>query len=412
MPASLHRAIYFTAPADKEQLIQQLATARFPLSLQFLKHRQGLFFTNKILQEYIKEEMRHELFYVRAANGISLATSSDGEQKKALLHHLLSKAPDFLVIDDVFGNLDTKTRLEISEQLRAIIANTIIIQLFGRRNDLLSFINEIWVLRDGHLSPIHKTELPEVSILEAKTNVVIPPAPETLAHLENPLIAFTNVTIHYENRCILRDINWQINKSEYWQLRGPNGSGKTTLLSMINGDNVKAYGQDIRLFGYQKGTGESIWDIKQHIGYFSQHILRFFERADSAEHMIAGGLLDSIGLYQTPTDLMMQQSHGWLKVLGLYEQRAKPFINFSSGEQRLILIARAMIKYPTLLILDEPTAGLNDNDAALIVQLINQVAAETQTAIIYVSHRQETGLQAPFIFELIAGEEGSRGKRG
>ncbi len=405
-------AIYFTDASEKEQLIRELRATRFPAALPFLEAKNGLFFTNDALQYFLKEEVRHDLFYVSPLNGISLATSSDGEQKKALLYHLLAQDPDFLVIDDVFGNLDIKSRSGISEQLRAATAHTTIIQLFGRRGDLLPFIEEVWVLRGGQLFPIHQTEIPDLSNKEAKTNAVIPPAPDAHAYLENPLIAFTDVTVHYEDRCILRNIKWQINKGEYWQLRGPNGSGKTTLLSMINGDNTKAYGQDIRLFGYQKGTGESIWDIKQHIGYFSQHILRFFERADSAEYMIVGGLLDSIGLYQAPTDLMMQQSHSWLKVLGLYEQRAKPFINFSSGEQRIILIARAMIKHPRLLILDEPTAGLNDNDAALVVHLINQVAAETQTAIIFVSHREETDLQAPFIFELIAGEEGSRGKRG
>jgi molybdate transport system ATP-binding protein len=405
-------AIYFTDAREKDQLIRELRVGRFPEALQFLKAKNGLFFTNDALQYFLKKEVSHDLFYVSPLNGISLATSSDGEQKKALLDHLLAKAPDFLVIDDVFGNLDTKTRVEITEQLRVATPHTTVIQLFGRSTDLLPFIEEVWLLKDTHLYPIHKTELPALSILEAKTNAVIPSASGILAYLENPLIAFTDVTVRYEDRCILRHINWQINKGEYWQLQGPNGSGKTTLLSMINGDNTKAYGQDIRLFGYQKGTGESIWDIKQHIGYFSQHILRFFERADSAEYMIAGGLLDSIGLYQTPTDLMMQQAHAWLKVLGMYEQRSKPFVNFSSAQQRLILIARAMIKHPPLLILDEPTAGLNDKDAALIVQLINQVAAETHSAIIFVSHRPETNLHAPFVFELIAGEGGSVGKRG
>jgi molybdate transport system ATP-binding protein len=406
------QAIYFTDAGEKEQLTRELRAGRFPAVLQFLEGKRGLFFTNDALQQFLREEVRHDLFYVSPVNGISLATSSDGEQKKALLHHLLSKAPDFLVVDDVFGNLDTKTQWEIIEQLRIITGRATIVQLFGRRNDLLPFMDQVWVLKTGLLSSVHKTELPDLSIVKSKTNAAIPSAPDTLHYLENPLVAFTNVTVHYENRCILRNISWQINKSEYWQLQGPNGSGKTTLLSMINGDNTKAYGQDIRLFGYQKGTGESIWDIKQHIGYFSQHILRFFERADSAEYMIAGGLLDSIGLYQLPTDLMTQQAHAWLKVLDLYEQRSKPFNHFASAQQRLILIARAMIKHPPLLILDEPTAGLNDKDAALIVQLINQVAAETDSAIIFVSHRPETNLQAPFVFELIAGEGGSVGKRG
>jgi molybdate transport system ATP-binding protein len=179
---------------------------------------------------------------------------------------------------------------------------------------------------------------------------------------------------------------------------------------MINGDNTKAYRQNITLFGYKKGTGETVWDIKKHIGYFSQSIMRFFERYDSGENMIAGGMADTIGLYQKPSDMVMQLAKEWLQVLGLKDQHTKHFVHFSPGHQRMILIARAMIKHPPLLILDEPTAGLNEADAALIVSLINKIAAETNTAVIFVSHRNEQGLQPAFIFELFPGSNGSVGK--
>ena len=126
--------------------------------------------------------------------------------------------------------------------------------------------------------------------------------------------------------------------------------------------------------------------------------------------MIAGGMADTIGLYQQPSDAVMQLANEWLQVLGLQHQNKKTFVNFTAGHQRMILIARAMIKHPPLLILDEPTAGLNDADAALIVSLINKIAAETTTAIIFVSHRNEAGLQPGFIFELVPGADGSIGK--
>ena len=404
-----HTAIYVQYVADKEKLLQQLETNSFPPALQFLNGLNGFVFTGSTLMDFIKEELRHELYFVKPTNGVSLATSSEGEQKKALLYHLLSQSPGYLIVDELFDNLDTETKAIIAKAITDASVNTVIVQIFGRRQDLLPFINNVLILQNNQLSTIDKNSVPQPLVVTSN-QLLIPPAVETNNSLENPLIKMVEVTVHYNERCILQNINWQINKGEYWQLKGPNGSGKTTLLSMINGDNTKAYGQNITLFGYKKGTGESVWDIKKNIGYFSQAIIRFFERYDSAENMIAGGMADTIGLYQKPSDHVMQLANDWLQVLGLERQSKKHFVNFSSGHQRMILIARAMIKHPPLLILDEPTAGLNDTDAALIVSLINKIAAETNTAVIFVSHRNEPGLKAGFIFELLLSPNGSVGK--
>ena len=404
-----HAAIYTTNATSKEQLMQQLESMHFPSELQFLNGLKGFVFTGSTLLDFIKEELRHELYLVKPVNGISLATSSEGEQKKAMLYYLLKQNPAWLLIDEIFDNLDVATQAQVQAAIREAAANTVIIQLFGRRQDLLPFINEVWILQSNGLIPADKNNLDQTA--DGYGNeLLIPPAIERTAVLEDPLIKMIDVQVHYNERPILQNINWQINKGDYWQLKGPNGSGKTTLLSMINGDNTKAYRQNITLFGYKKGTGESVWDIKKHIGYFSQAIIRFFERYDSAENMIAGGMADTIGLYQKPSDTIMQLANEWLQVLGLRHQNKKLFVNFSPGHQRMILIARAMIKHPPLLILDEPTAGLNDADAALIVSLINKIAAETNTAVIFVSHRNEPGLQPEFVFELLPGPNGSVGK--
>jgi molybdate transport system ATP-binding protein len=395
-----HIAIYITDTTAKEKLLQQLQANSFPVALKFLNGLNGFVFTSGTLLDFIKEEIRHELYFVKPVNGISLATSSEGEQKKAMLYHLLKQAPGYLVIDEIFDNLDIATQREVTDALAQAAAHTLIVQLFGRRQDLLSFIHEVLVLENNQLVSIDKNSLPQ-AVISNSDEVFIPAAAESKTVLEDPLIKMIGINISYNEHCILKNINWQINKGEYWQLKGPNGSGKTTLLSMINGDNTKAYKQNITLFGYKKGTGETVWDIKKHIGYFSQAIIRFFDRYDSAENMIAGGMADTIGLYQKPSDRVMQLANEWLKVLGLQYQNKKLFVNFSQGHQRMILIARAMIKHPPLLILDEPTAGLNDADAVLIVSLINKIAAETNTAVIFVSHRSEPGLQPDFVFELL-----------
>ena len=223
------------------------------------------------------------------------------------------------------------------------------------------------------------------------------------------MVQFTDVCVSYYNVPVVKNICWQINNGEFWQLAGPNGSGKSTLLSMIFGDNAKAYGQNLVLFGIRKGSGESVWDIKEKIGYFNSNITQQFDRIDSIEQMIISGFNDSIGLYLKPTDLQIKLAAQWLQLLNLHQVKHQPFRNFSMAQQRLILVARAMVKHPPLLILDEPTAGLDDESAILFTSLVNKIAAESTTAILYVSHRVENGLSPQFIFELMPGTDGSIG---
>ena len=227
----------------------------------------------------------------------------------------------------------------------------------------------------------------------------------------NPLVKFNKVTVAYRDRTIIKDISWEINSGDFWQLIGPNGSGKSTMLSMIFGDNPKAYGQDIKLFGTKKGSGESVWEIKEKIGYFSSEMLRGFKRADSIGNMIVSGFFDSIGLYKIPTHQQIRAAHQWLQVLNMFDIRKQSFLSLSNGYQRLVLIARAMVKQPPLLILDEPTNGLDDFDAKLFVELINKISSETESAILYVSHRKEEGLTPDFIYELVPSIKGSSGKQ-
>jgi len=219
-----------------------------------------------------------------------------------------------------------------------------------------------------------------------------------------------DVSVSYDGRQILNKISWTINASEFWQIVGPNGSGKSTILSLITGDNPKGYGQDLILFGRKKGSGETVWDIKQNIGYFTSTMTQFFSRMDSIEKMVISGFFDSVGLYIIPSELQVKTAHDWLKIIGLYEDRNKPFCFLPLGRQRIILVARAMVKHPPLLILDEPTSGLDDTNVAIFTALINKIAAESTSAILYVSHRAEKGLTPQYVYELIPGNNGSEGR--
>ena len=403
-----HKAIYISNKDDKQQLIDCLMSGVLIADLQ---NKKGAVFSEITINSFIEEEIRHDHFYITTPNKKNLQTSSEGERKKALLNHLISKNPDYLVVDNVFGNLDTASQKHIVDELAQLSSKMPIIQITNRKKEVLPFVSEVYRWEDYNLLPINDFN----SVAEAKTNPFVGVLTKYVGpNLEqiNPLVVFKNVTVRYGERTIVKNINWEIKTGEFWQLVGPNGSGKSTLLSMIFGDNPKAYSQDITLFGMKKGSGESVWDIKKHIGYFSSEMLRGFMRAETIENMIISGFYDSVGLYKYPSEIQIAMAKQWLDILGMYPIKNKSFLFLSRGHQRLVLIARAMVKQPPLLILDEPTNGLDDADADLFCQLINKIATETPTAILYVSHRQEAKLLAPdFIYELLPSEMGSVGKR-
>ncbi|MFV0565385.1 MAG: ATP-binding cassette domain-containing protein [Flavobacteriaceae bacterium] len=400
-----HIALYLSNTESKGNIIAQIQEGRLFKDLKTLR---GVLFSEISLNRFIKEELTHGRFDVETSTKNSLKNSSEGERKKALLNHIISQNPEYIILDNVFGNLDVKAQTDIENRLEALSNTVLLIQIANRKRDILPFIKTVYEVKNNTLFPFNIKEEENT----AKTNfiTVLPQPDKPFGNEINPIIKFNNVSVSYGERCILNTINWEIKTGEFWQLIGPNGSGKSTILSMIFGDNPKAFGQDIVLFGTKKGSGESVWDIKQKIGYFSSEMLRGFTRLDSIGNMVVSGFFDTIGLYKTPTSAQIKIAQQWLEVLGMYDIRKKDFLSLSNGHQRLVLIARAMVKHPPLLILDEPTNGLDDHDAHLFCQLINKIAKETQTTILYVSHRKEEYLLEPdFVYQLIPSKTGSVG---
>ena len=172
-------------------------------------------------------------------------------------------------------------------------------------------------------------------------------------------LEINDLSVKIENKNILKNLNLNINKGEVHAIMGPNGSGKTCLLQMFTGDNSHCYTNDLTMFGIKRGTGESIWDIKKHIGIMSNALHMQYKVNASVEHVIISGFHDSIGLYTRPTLAERMVAEQWLEVLGLKQKKNTPFQSLSFGDQRLVLIARSMVKPPAVLILDEPTAGVD-----------------------------------------------------
>lgn len=407
-----HIGIYTPGNTDKKFLINQLESGKIIPEITKLAGLNGFIYSAVALQHFIDDELRHDEVKIDTGLNNQLSVASSGEQRRALLNYILSQHPSYIIIDEVYESLDVVASEAMLQKMKSIADSILLIQIFSRKRDLLPFIQELYYLdaKGFPASVIKEDFLAGVIDTSEETKAAIPPPLLTYLPPPDPLIKMTDVNVQYSDRPILKNINWQIKSGEFWQLTGPNGSGKSTLLAMITGDNPKAYGQDIVLFGKQKGTGETVWEIKEKIGYLSPNMLRDFERQDSIGQMITSGFYDSVGLYLKPTDMQVQRANEWLRLIGMSGEKNKPFRLFPPGQQRMILIARAMVKHPPLLILDEPSSGLDDEEAILFSKLVNQLATETSTAIIYVSHRKEPGLTPSLIYELTPSPGGSTGK--
>ncbi|MEA1785117.1 ATP-binding cassette domain-containing protein [Arenibacter sp. GZD96] len=404
-----HCAVYVKNNADTASLISELKRGT---GFNGLSEQKVALFSKAVLEQYVVEEDRHDQKIITRNTSQSLLSMSSGEQKKALLHHLLETSPDVIIVENAFDNLDVDAQKFLREKLYSISKEVRIIQIMSRKEDRLDFITSM-VAWDNNR--IRKLEVREATTWNSNTKASpfqgsIPEPLRPHASEQKTLILFKKVSVSYGSKSVLRDIDWEVKSGEFWQLSGKNGSGKTTILTMIIGDNPKAYGQKIYIFGKKKGSGESVWDIKNRIGYFTPSMTDKFTGYHTVEFMLLSGFFDSIGLYCTPTERQYRLAKEWLNLIGLWPLKDMQFHSLSAGQQRLIMVTRAMIKHPELLILDEPTAGLDDESAALFVTLINKISKESTMTIIFVSHRFEAGLHPQFSYELIPTNKGSTGR--
>jgi len=388
---------------DRRHLISSLLSHRCPEKLSFLNDLQGLLFSSAAIESTIEKELRHETLIV---SNRPLQSFSSGERKMVFLDYLIKQKQDYLVLDAVFDHLDQDAKASLSHKLEECTHHTQLIQIESRNKNFLPFIHT-------HLEVIDNSfRLKEISDSEKKSTLSLSELPRlksTFKLKDKEMIRFDSVCVSYGENPIVKDVSWTINQGDFWQLIGPNGSGKSTLLSLITGDNPKGYGQELYIFGRKRGTGESVRDIKRHIGYYSPVLTEMFWRFQTLEQMILSGFFDSVGLYVVPSSLHKKIAADWLAILELTSLKNTPYTKLSLGLQRITLIIRAFIKQPPLLILDEPLEGLEDEGVTLVCDLINRLIQETETTIIYVSHQIENRISPKAIFELTPGEDGSIG---
>ena len=318
---------------------------------------------------------------------------SSGEFRRFQIAQMLCTGARIIIIENPYIGLDEQNRAIVAELLQELvkISGVQLILLESRLPENLSLFSHIVLLEDGRVAKYPLNE----GLAAIKTTAVETAAKDysaahsVTAECGKELLKLQNVSIRYGNRTILKDLSWSLKAGEKWALTGRNGSGKSTLLSLICADNPQAYSCNITLFGRKRGTGESIWDIKRNIGYLSPEMYKSYRKPLPVENIVASGLFDTIGLYVEPKEEHLQRVERWMELFNLSRFRGTNYMHLSDGWQRMVLLARAFVKNPPLLILDEPFHGLDNKNRSLAAEIIESWCRQPEKSLIMVSHYKE-----------------------
>nr|WP_302829461.1 ATP-binding cassette domain-containing protein [uncultured Bacteroides sp.] len=342
------------------------------------------------------QQQLFELFRIEPMLDKKIILLSSGELRKFQLAKTLLTAPRILIMDNPFIGLDAPTRELLFKLLDELtrLGTLQIILILSMLDDIPSFITHVVPVnnmtvgekmeREVYMQAFRARDF-AAQMEELQQRILDLPYGNT-NYTSAEVVKLNKVSIRYDDRTILKELDWTVMRGEKWALSGENGAGKSTLLSLVCADNPQSYACDISLFGRKRGTGESIWEIKKHIGYVSPEMHRAYLKNLPAIEIVASGLHDSIGLYKRPHEEQMAVCEWWMDVFGIAALKDKPFLQLSSGEQRLALLARAFVKDPELLILDEPLHGLDTYNRRRVKKIIEAFCRRRDKTMIMVTH--------------------------
>ena len=314
---------------------------------------------------------------------------SNGEQKKLQLIKVLLQQPQVLILDKAFTGLDFNSRQQLQAVLNDLALNGTTIILIAGAKEIPDCITHVAELNEGNLLQFTTKQnfVDEEDLSENKFSKSLPEI--SLNENFDSIIEMKNVTVRYGEKIILNNINWKVLQGERWLVKGTNGAGKSTLLSLITADNPQAYCNEIYLFGKKRGRGESIWDIKKRIGFVSPELHKYFDVNITVYQTIASGFFDTIGLYRNLNDEQKNTVDEWIDFFELKSLAHQQLSNLSAGQQRWVLLARALVKQPLLLVLDEPCQGLDAEHIDEFVNIVDDICSQSNTTLIYVSHYED-----------------------
>lgn len=340
-----------------------------------------------------------DLFHLEEIWHKSSILLSSGEMRRMQLAKALMEKPRIVFIDNPFIGLDSHTRQMVQDLLEmlSVKTNMQFVLILSREDEIPPFITHVIpveemtcgskITRDEYLRSRPALSSP---LLSAEKSAIIRTMQGIDAYsLPEEVVTLNKISVRYGNRTILKELSWEVKKGECWALQGENGSGKSTLLSLICADNPQGYACDMALFGKKRGSGESIWEIKRNIGYVSPEMHRAYLKSMPAIDIVASGHHETVGLFKRPTPDERESSRKWMDIFDIAQLADTDFLHLSSGEQRLILLARAFVKDPALLILDEPMHGLDLRNRQLVKEIIDTFCTRPGKTLLLVTHYEE-----------------------
>ena len=366
-----------------------------------------------------------------------IGSLSTGEMRKTLIARALIKSPRILILDEPFDGLDERSRATLAESINRLMTGPMrVILVVHRLEEIVPNITHVLLVKDGQLFlqglkdevltsenigrlygfnlQLEKTNRGyRVSYGAEKSDRIDTSAlyEEALQDVPEVLIEMKDTTVRYNELIVLDQLNWAMKKGENWAILGPNGSGKSTIVKLILGDDLQGYANEVMLFGKRKGSGETLWEIKRHIGAVSSELQVQYRKRMSAYDVIASGFYDSIGLYQYPTSKQKTIADGWIELLKIGDISNQPYHQLSYGQKRMILLARAMVKSPALLIMDEPCHGLDISNRRRILRIIEMIGG-TPTHLLYITNHKDEILNCiTHVMRLHKGKVLSQGRK-
>ena len=370
-------ARYFSGQLDQVQTAEEIITAAIPVGNNPVRvmHRVA------------------DLLNIRHLLNRSLRRLSTGEIRRVLIARALVAPGSMLILDEPYAGLDQQSRKELDAILDNIMSQGMtLILITNRLEEIPEAVTHILCVHEGRVycqgtrqrvfsSKRFKDLYGHGTMDEPPTGNITSPDPSN-----DTLVEIRNATVRYGTVTVFKRFNWTLAKGEHWAISGPNGSGKSTLIQLITGDNLQAYANYVSVFGRPRGRGETIWEIKAKIGLVSSELQIHYRKSIPTLDVVASGFFDSIGLYRRCTPEQLHMARIWLNRLGLRHLLGQRFDKLSFGEQRMVLIARAMVKSPLLLILDEPCQGLDPTNRRSLLKMVDRVGTGTPTQILFATH--------------------------
>lgn len=321
-------------------------------------------------------------------------TLSTGERRRLMLARALIQNSKLLVLDEPFDGLDQNFR----QPLRDLLEGRDLVLVVNRLGDLEGLVDDVCCIEDGAVilsgSPekVFKNEAFQ-QLMGLNDGELVLPKGGSISPSSGALVSMKQVTVVHGGREIISDFDWSVEMGQNWKISGPNGCGKSTLVNLVTGDHPQCYSNDVTVMGLRRGLGESIWDVKRHVGIISPSLHQQHRVSFNALQIVASGFFDSVGIYQDVSPEHWRMAGEWLELVGMTPWADRPFRSLSYGQQRLLLVARALVKRPPLLVLDEPCQGLDPMNRSLVLSVIDRIASTNLTQILYITHEPEDRLE-------------------